>query len=46
MFEEFKGTTAKLKVNSNPEHCWKIPTTILESEYKLSKKDFSEEEAY
>ena len=46
MFEEFKGTTAKLKVNSNPEHCWKIPITILESEYKLSKKDFSEEEAY
>ena len=46
MFEEFKGTTAKLKVNSNPEHCWKIPNTVLESEYKLSKKDFSEEEAY
>ena len=46
MFEEFKGTTAKLKVNSNVEHCWKVPNTILESEYKLSKKDFSEEEAY
>ena len=46
MFEEFKGTTAKLKVNNNVEHCWKIPTTILESEYRLSKKDFSEEEAY
>ena len=46
MFEEFQGTTAKLKVNNNPEHCWKIPTTILESEYRLSKKDFSEEEAY
>ena len=46
MFEEFKGTTAKLKVNNNPEHCWKIATTILESEYRLSKKDFSEEEAY
>ena len=46
MFEEFKGTTAKLKVNSNVEHCWKVPTTVLESEYKLSKKDFSEEEAY
>ena len=46
MFEEFKGTTAKLKVNSNPEHCWKVPNTVLESEYRLSKKDFSEEEAY
>lgn len=46
MFEEFKGTTAKLKVNSNPEHCWKVPSTVLESEYRLSKKDFSEEEAY
>ena len=46
MFAEFQGSTAKFKVNSNSEHCWKIPIGILESEYKLSKKDFSEEEAY
>jgi hypothetical protein len=46
VFEIFKGKTAKLKVNNNVEHCWKVPTTILDSEYKLSEKDFSEEEAY
>ncbi|HAH52498.1 MAG TPA: hypothetical protein DCL80_15075, partial [Balneola sp.] len=41
VFEVFKGKTAKLKVNNSVEHCWKVPTTILESEYKLSEKDFS-----
>ena len=46
VFEVFKGKTAKLKVKNSVEHCWKVPTTILESEYKLSEKDFSEEEAY
>ena len=46
MFEEFGGGTAKFKVNNNSEHCWKIPTDILASDYNLKSQDFSEEEAY
>ena len=46
MFEEFGGGTAKFKVNNNSEHCWKIPTDILSSDYNLKSQDFSEEEAY
>ena len=33
--KSLKVTTAKLKVNNNPEHCWKIATTILESDFRL-----------
>ena len=46
IFEEFGGGTAKFKVNNNSEHCWKIPTNIIDSDFNLKEKDFSEEEAY
>ena len=46
MFEEFGGGTAKFKVNNKGEHCWKIPTNIIDSDFNLKEKDFSEEEAY
>jgi|TARA_R100001244_G_scaffold57581_1_gene48784 hypothetical protein len=46
MFEEFGGSTAKFKVNNNSEHCWKVPASIMESEYNLKEKDFKEEEPY
>ena len=46
MFEEFGGGYAKFKVNNKGEHCWKIPTNIIDSDFNLKEKDFSEEEAY
>ena len=46
IFSEFNGATAKLKVNNRPEHCWKVPKSILETQYKLSEKDFKEEDPY
>ena len=46
MFEEFGGGYAKFKVNNKGELCWKIPTNIIESDFNLKEKDFSEEEAY
>ena len=45
-FEDFGGGTAKFKVKNSTEHCWKVPVSVLEEHYTLSKKDFSEEEAY
>ena len=46
VFEEFGGNTAKFKVNTSTEHTWKIPTSILESNFNLKEKDFEEEEPY
>ena len=46
MFEEFGGGTSKFKVNNKGEHCWKIPINILDSDYNLKSKDFTEEEPY
>ena len=45
-FEEFGGNIAKFKVNNKSEHCWKISTSILESDFNLKEKDFTEEEPY
>jgi len=46
LFSEFGGKTAKLKVINKSEHVWKIPNDILETEYKVSEKDFKEEDPY
>tara|TARA_R110000822_G_scaffold54728_4_gene139893 strand:+ start:525 stop:2054 length:1530 start_codon:yes stop_codon:yes gene_type:complete len=45
-FSEFQGSTDKLRINDKVTHCWKIPTKILETEYKLKKKEFKEVEPY
>jgi hypothetical protein len=45
-FESFGGSIAKFKVNNKSEHCWKIPTSVLESNFNLKEKDFTEEEPY
>jgi len=46
MFAEFGGKTAKLKVVNKSEHVWKIPSSILGTEYQVSEKDFKEEDPY
>ena len=46
IFSEFGGNTAKLRVNNKAEHCWKVASTIVDAEYKLKDKDFTEEDPY
>ena len=46
IFQEFGGNTAKLRVNNKPEHCWKVASTIADTEYKLKDNDFKEEDPY
>ena len=46
VFSEFSGNSAKLRVGTKSEHVWKIPSNIIETEYKLKDKDFTEEDPY
>ena len=46
IFAEFNGNTAKLRVGTKSEHVWKIPASIVNTEYKLKDKDFTEEDPY
>ena len=46
IFSEFGGNTAKLRVNNKAEHCWKVASTIVDAEYKLKDKEFTEEDPY
>ena len=46
IFSEFGGNTAKLRVTNKSEHVWKIPSNIVDTEYKLRDKDFTEEDPY
>jgi len=46
VFSEFSGNSAKLRVGAKSEHVWKIPSNIIETEYKLKDKDFTEEDPY
>ena len=46
IFSEFNGNTAKLRVGAKSEHVWKIPSSVVDTEYKLRDKDFTEEDPY
>ena len=46
IFQEFGGNIAKLRVGPKPEHTWKVPSSIVDTEYKLRDKDFTEEDPY
>ena len=46
IFQEFGGNIAKLRVGPKPEHTWKVPSSIVDTEYKLKDKDFKEEDPY
>ena len=46
IFAEFGGTHTKVKINNDPVHVWKIPSTIKEAEYILKSTDFTEKDPY
>ena len=46
IFAEFGGTHTKIKINNDPVHVWKIPSTIKEAEYILKSTDFTEKDPY
>ena len=46
VFESLGGNTAKFKINNSAEHCWKVPISVLETEYEVKKKNFEEERPY
>jgi len=46
IFTEFGGNTAKLRVNNKAEHVWKVPSSIVDAEFKLRDTDFTEEDPY
>jgi len=46
VFESLGGNTAKFKISNNAEHCWKVPTSVLETEYEVKTNNFEEERPY
>jgi len=46
IFQEFGGNIAKLRVGAKPEHTWKVPASIVDTEYRIRDKDFKEEDPY
>jgi hypothetical protein len=46
VFSDFDGKAEKIRIEDKPHHIWKVPTTIVEAEYKLKDNEFKEEEPY
>ncbi len=46
IFQEFGGNVAKLRVGPKSEHTWKVPSSVVDTEYRVKDKDFKEEDPY
>jgi hypothetical protein len=44
--EQMDADLAKFKISNNAEHCWKVPTSVLETEYEVKTNNFEEERPY